>query len=326
MLDFFDLPTNQKTDQKIYTTSSGGFQTWQKPRGINLIDIFILGAGGGGGAGAVSAGGAFGGGGGASGNQYHCLFPAYCLPDELYVYVGQGGSGGIYSGSVAATSGTASYVSIWPAATANFIVGIASFGFFGAAGVTNSSGVGGSASAADTIGAAALAGLGISLCAVTAGNISIAGQAGGSAGATPTFLLPTTGLRVTGGTAGGIGATSTVAPKDPAALPTTTTGIFPTLPAGASGVNSAGQVNGGNGSNGIAIRNLNYFYGGTGGGGGGYQSGGPYGFGGKGGDGAYGCGGGGGGGIYSATLTNGVTAQPGNGGKGGDGLVIITCW
>jgi hypothetical protein len=319
MLDFFNLPNNVKLDQQTFIgnsdTAGSRWYDWIKPRGINMINIFMLGGGGGAGNGPNGTQGGAGGG-GASGNQYNFLFLASSIPDVLYFSVGIGGSPPAAAG--AASSGIASYASVYPNITTGHLLGIASGGGGGSG---FSSYAGGANTAADNITAAPLAGLGMNLCAAGVGNISLTGQAG-TAGPTTTFALPVTGLIVTGGSGGGnsAGTAAAASGANSASIPSTVTGTFPTLVGGVGGINSAGSVNASSGSNGIKLPGLNYFYGGTGGGGGGNSGGTPFGAGGVGGGGSYGCGGGGGG---AGAGTNGAG---GAGGAGGPGIVIVTCF
>ena len=55
MLDLFHIPSNTDST-KIFYANSGSWQTWQKPRNANFIQIFCLGAGGSGGSGGEGGG------------------------------------------------------------------------------------------------------------------------------------------------------------------------------------------------------------------------------------------------------------------------------
>ena len=313
MLDFFNLPTGSKGfNQQIFVgdsaTAGASWYSWQKPRGINMINIFMLGGGGGGGGGAAGGTtGAGGGGGGASGNQYNFLFPAALLPDILYFSVGNGGTGGT---GAAGGTGIATYASIYPATTVNYLLGIVSGGGGGAAGTAGgTTGSGGNVTGADILTSAPLASLGISLCTATAGNISLTGQAG-SLG-----VLPQTGLCVTGGGFGGqSGSTTPTSGSNGIGVSGIIAGsIFPTLVGGAGASTGAGA--GAPGAGGFnLLPKIRFFYGGAGGGG---ASGGATGS--AGGPGSYGCGGGGSGGTT-------LTSQFGKAGDGGPGLVIVSCF
>lgn len=305
MLDFFNLPTNQKGfDQQIFygnsTTAGASWYQWVKPRGINLINIFMLGGGGGGAPSSIGVG-YYGGGGGASGNQYNITFMASVLPDVLYFSIGNGGVGGS-----SPTAGIASYASIYPATTTNYLLGIASGGGAGVAGSTNvSAGTGGVNAAADSITSAPLITLGMSGSYTTA---SLTGQPGAGGGSSIT--LPTTGLVVTGGAGGGRSATSSGIAGGVGGVVGPGNLVFPQIPGGIA--NTSVGTSGGNG---IQMPKMLFFYGGAGGGG----APGISATGGTGGLGSYGCGGGGSGGSY----TGGSVAQ---GGPGGSGLVIVTAF
>jgi hypothetical protein len=205
MLDLSNLPTNQKVDQQIFNansaTAGAGWATWVKPRGVNFVHIFALGGGGGGGAGDTTGSGGGGGGGGSSA-QGLLLFPAWRLPDTLSISVGYGGAGGASLTSGAA--GIASYISIYPSATVNYILAIVNGG--GGGTYVNSGGAGGAGGTSATIATACLGALGHSY-SVTAGNVTSVGQAGSGSQTSVTF--PVTGLLVTGGAGGGLCSAAT---------------------------------------------------------------------------------------------------------------------
>jgi len=325
MLDFNNLPTNQKVDRQVFyaNTPSSGTQNWVawlKPRGVNFIKILCLAGGGGGGGGVAGTPYSYGGNGGNSSSQSIIIFPAWFLPDVLYVSVGIGGAGGA-GGLTPATgsSGVNSYISIYENTTANNLLTYANAGAGGnTQGNTNST-----ASVAPTSANAYISIMGQAF-ASTVGNIGLAGQVGflsNSAADGTSLTFPATGLIVTGGAGGGSysggagfsgynggGITGVGAP-------------FPATTIGGSGGDIT-VTTGGDGGNGYQIiPNLTYFIGGMGGGGAGIAAGGSTlsDIGGKGGKGSYGCGGGGGGAGFTGT-TGGL------GGDGGDGLVIITSW
>jgi len=310
MLDVNHLSQN---NQQILYATNGSWQIWQKPRGASFIQFFLLGGGGGGGGGQLTSGSRNGAGGGSSA-QCMLTFPASFIPDVLYVNVGVGGTAGPINTGLAG-NGTTSYVTIYPATTVNYILCQANPGD----GAQNYNAGGfGAAGAVTTIAQAPLAGLGFPAWGQAATNISLAGQDGTPAGnnANPggDITLPTTGLRVTGGTGAGGNAAAGAAGAAGGGITTIAGGVYPAQPGGTAGGTT---TNGGNGSNGFqAISNLLLFYGGTGGGSGGRNAATT---GGVGGAGGYGCGGGGGGGANT-----GGTASPG--GRGGDGLCIITWW
>ena len=91
MIDVFNIPSQQQQTYTLYAT--GNWQTWNKPRGAKMIEIFCLGGGAGGAVAAISIGGAAGGSGSGSGGIVRGLIPAFLLPDTLYILVGKGGIG-----------------------------------------------------------------------------------------------------------------------------------------------------------------------------------------------------------------------------------------
>jgi len=328
MLDFNNLPTNQKVDRQVFyaNTPSSGTQNWVawlKPRGVNFIKILCLAGGGGGGGGLAGIYYSYGGNGGNSSSQSIIIFPAWFLPDVLYVSVGIGGAGGA-GGLTPATgsSGVNSYVSIYENTTANNLLTYANAGAGGnTQGNTNST-----ASVAPTSANAYISIMGQAF-ASTVGNIGLAGQVGflgGGAADGTSLTFPTTGLIVTGGAGGGsytVGGYNSSGGNGGGI-----TGIGAPFPATTIGGSGGDTVNttGGDGGNGYQIvPNLTYFIGGLGGGGAGNNTSiSPVDIGGKGGKGSYGSGGGGGGGSSTGASASGG----GLGGDGGDGLVIITSW
>jgi hypothetical protein len=91
MLDFFHLLDNPKCNVKYYTSSTGDWFSWQKPRGSTFTYIMAAGGAGSGGCGWANVAGGGGGGGGASGSVSVNLFPSIFLPDTLYISCGIGG-------------------------------------------------------------------------------------------------------------------------------------------------------------------------------------------------------------------------------------------
>ena len=162
MLDLFDIPSATKADVQKFgansVTAGSSWHTWRKPRGISFIHILLFGGGGGGGGGFVGAAGAAGGGGGGgSSAQTNILFPAWAIPDVLYISVGVGGAGSTGS-TVAGSNGIVSYISIDPSTTANNLLAIASAGGGGGAGTAAAGGALGTAGAASAVNAAPLSG------------------------------------------------------------------------------------------------------------------------------------------------------------------------
>jgi hypothetical protein len=308
MLDINNLAP---TTQQIFTANLAQWQTWLKPKTASFVQFFMLsGGGGGGGAAAIESGN--GGGGGGSSAQSSFIFPAWAIPDVLYILVGTGGRGGNVSPIVVASAGTDSYVSVAPSTTVNYILCRTIGG-----GAGSSGGTGGGGGGATTIANSPLAALGFPAWGHAATNITLSGQSGSTspaegAGNGPTLI--TTGLRVTGGSGGGGNPRNGEVGFNGGNISTPAGGVYPTQSGGLAGAGT--NDNGGNGSNGFqAIPKLLQFYGGTGGASSGRS--GTATTGGNGGAGSFGCGGGGGGGGF-------VTG--GSGGDGGPGIVIATWW
>lgn len=309
-MNTFGLPESPLYERSVFIGNSSAagvaWQPWAKPKGKSMCSIFLVGGGGPGGTGRVSAVlDAPGGGGGGSGGQTNLVIPLAFLPPIIYI------SGGAAKGS---STGLSTYVSLLQDNAAGNLLAIANGG---GAGVNASAGSAGTGGLAGSIATVATMPLGWAFA-----TLALAGQAGqaGSTSSTGNDLtLPATGLRVTGGTGGGgLGNTGTSGNRGgnitALAAPTPFIGQ-----SGGSGP-AAGTDPAGNGSPGYNVSGAGlFYYGGTGGssthgsasGAGLQQS--------SGGDGAPGCGGGACGGALTASATGSV-------GKGGPGLVIITCW
>lgn len=301
----FNLTDTSINNQIFYAKGSTDFQLWTKPPNAKFVSIFCLGSGGGGGGGmpGTATTARRGGGGGGSGGFSLGTFSASQLPDLLYMNVGIGGTAG--AGGAAATNGGAgalSYVSVQPNNTAiNILLASGTIAATGG----NSGGNGGNAGVASTIWNGNILNA-LGLATTTAGTNGGAGAISVAA----TSITPTT--IVCGGPSGG--NTSTAAAF--AGGNVVGSGFLNTISGGALG---SGANAGGDGSDGFLPnlsspnKNMPTFF--TAGSGGGASVSGQ---GGNGGGGSYGCGGGGGG----AGFTNLVGA----GGKGGDGLIVITAW
>lgn len=101
MIGNFHIADNDLQRTWIYSAGrSTIYQTWQKPPGISFVYIIAIGAGGGGGGGRANDDTAlvYGATGGASGALSSCFYPAYSIPDTLYINVGAGGAGGTGAG------------------------------------------------------------------------------------------------------------------------------------------------------------------------------------------------------------------------------------
>lgn len=312
MIDLFNFTDISANHQTFLTNgSTNSWQTWIKPKNIGWVYITCIGSGAGGGSGSNVAGSnGGGGGGGGSSSVTKILLPANLIPDILYVQVGVGGAGGT-STLNNAVDGQLSYVSIDPSTLSNRVV-IASGTVAAQAGNTGTSSVGGTGGAGGTVFTSAvgtLSEIGIwqSIAGRTAANGgygtgggTVTGVAGG------TFLAPG---------AGGAGM-STGGNDFQGGSILATGGVLSFNVAG-------GAAGGGLGRGGyISMRPKDIAFasrkfpllmtGGSGGGSNGTISGG----GGNGGNGQLGCGGGGAGAI------DGGSGRIG--GRGGDGLVIIT--
>jgi hypothetical protein len=315
MLDLFHIPSNTDST-KIFYANSGSWQTWEKPRNAKFIQIFCLGGGAAGGAGVRGVAGSTraGAGGGGSGGIAKALYPAFLLPDTLYVQVGAGGAiTPFVTTGVTGNAGGISYVSISPTTTAVSVIAQSSTA--GAAGGASAASAtinnGGAAATIWTTGSSPFTSLG--LLTLTAGVV------GGTTPNANTGVITNVqalGSNIVTGGAGGGGNNQI------------TVGSYSAIAGGSvlsASVLLLSNINGGLTGSLIGTGNPgDSGYGsimpfcGTGGAGGSGQASGSSLRGGDGGNGWYGCGGGGGG---AATITTGIG---GSGGKGGDGLVIIT--
>lgn len=320
--DFNFLPPNFHGDIQAFMTANNGqgMQKWTKPRGISMCCMIAIAGGGGGGAGLTGASTTArgGGGGGASSGLSMLLCPAIFLPDNLSIQVGNGGLGGVNSGS-AGTSGKNTYIGYGAGLTAitaipNLILSSgANAPGGGAAGALTGNAAGGTVPSVisdATIGHSAYLGFTrylVGLVGAT-GGLATVGAAGTSVGsawnATPfspggggaSVSLVSTGLLG--------GSVSLQAALDFA------DGSFAGPTNYIAGGNGGGISAAGNGNSGVNSFKPFLFTGGSGGGS-------SDGFiGGAGGNGGIGSGGGGGGG--------GITG--GSGGNGGDGMAIIISW
>lgn len=291
-----------------------GVQTWYKPRNATMINFVVVGGGGGGGSGhqrtSGSAGG--GGGGGASSGIARFLVPAIFVPDVLYLYVGNGGKGGIFGvASGAGSSGLHSYISTCPPPTAGSAITNPNIYMNSGVNVAGAGG-GGAVGSAGTAGAVPTVAVVqphhiVGNWLATVGLVGFAGGAvTGATGGGSTAQW--TALPLTSGAGGGGIATTTEFAGGDIKMST----AFVSTGRLYVGLTMVGGGVGGSGNGNAGVKSLAPFLN-TGGGGGGTANAGIAGNGGKGG---YGCGGGGGGAGQTA----------GNGGNGGDGIIIISSW
>ena len=319
------------------SNTAASWQTFTIPENSKYIQIFCLGAGGGGGGGVMQPGtqSVSGGGGGGSGAVVSAIYPTYFLRETIYVSVGLGGNGAAgsavsitlgtppYNGLTGA-NGTPSIVSLFPDASSNtYFLAYADGGYGGPGGGTDFR---------------------------PASSIAVVGGSGGSATNSYTAPFAAIGAYSVSPGANGAGYYTTT-------LPVTTPSTY-SLSALSNGIVSGGGAGGGGGLTAIgydggsvygnnqlitvpgglgfngSVANTsakgndgtwNWEYmigtGGSGGGGSGNSINAFYLA--NGGIGSIGCGGGGGG---SSSGTGYASLQNGYGGKGGDGLVIISCW
>jgi hypothetical protein len=288
MIDVFNTPSQQQQTFTFYAT--GDWQSWNKPRGAKMIEIFCLGGGAGGAIAIVGTGPRSGGSGGGASGIVRGVIPAFLLPDTLYILVGKGGAGSTQNNTAGGVGGI-SYIGLQPSTSEQTLICKSSTS------TPSNSTVGATIS---TVSLSAFGNLGL--------FTAIAGVGASTGGSNPSGPLPgasqaalATSL-VTGGAGGGAKQSASFASGGSI---TSASAILTT------------QVNGGvtdaqNGDSGYGT--LQPFCGTGGAGGAGRQ--GDSGLGGNGGNGWYGCGGGGAG---ASTNFTGL-----RGGNGGDGLVIIT--
>jgi hypothetical protein len=294
MISGFSYLTQQQENKWIFYAAGNSWQVWEKPDACNMIHIVVIGSGSGGGGGyqriLIDAGG--GGGGGAAGGIFTTLIPAYTIPDKLYIQVGSGGTGGtnLATGSSAGTT----YIGLIPN-TANTSANIL---------ISNTSAVGGGAGSV-TGGAAGATATWSTPFNGWGKYVNVVASQAGQAGTTPSVDIERTGI-VSGGASGAFAAASTQVAgrsvtssyKQPSAVVYSqgqAVGVSGSAYNGPNLISPQPQFFGGAG--GAAITTTDTV---------------------NGGDGAIGCGGGGAG----VNLTGGSST----GGRGGDGLVIITCW
>jgi hypothetical protein len=180
MLDVLDRPSATKSLISKFTrpctVTNTQWETWQKPRGVSMVQILCIGGGAGGGGGFSAAAGnprGGGGSGGASGVS-RVTIPAFLLPDRLYIQVGAGGQG-VGSGGGTGGSGILSYVAVAPDTTVSNVIVLsgAAAPTGGGTGTAAAVGAAGVAGTIAVIGSMPLAGLG--QFDLIAGQIGVAG-------------------------------------------------------------------------------------------------------------------------------------------------------
>jgi hypothetical protein len=304
MLTEFNLPSDKKCDIKVYNYQSAGTQVWYKPPNATMVFIQAIGGGGGGGGGHSAAAATARGGGGGGGSSGHAsiLYPAFFIPDRLYILVGAGGAGGAATANGSPGSNTFIAMSDPYNGTLSQISG-----FLTSGSTVPGGGIRGTAAA---VGAGGAAGVVVPSTAFIHSAIAIynfsAGQAGAAGGAVAGAVGANTTISVAGQITqgGGGGAGTTSADFAGGGITEITNSL---ISQNRPLRQDAGSVPG---FSGFLLQKPFFSYAGAGG------SSSNSGVGGNGGDGGPGSGGGGGGG--------GTTG--GAGGKGGDGLVIIISW
>jgi hypothetical protein len=327
MIDYSNLADSAINNQVFFGNAAGtnDWYTWNKPKNCKYVYILAIGSGSGGGAGRRStSNAASGGGGGASGGITKGFFQADVLPDVLYVQVGSGGFGGtgasIQANGGAGGPGKITYVAVGPNTGTAYIV-------MQSGTVAATAGPGGTLSAVS-------GGVGETEWGLTGafGNIgqmsSEPGQNGGNGTLNTTNGGSITLTKFVSGGAGGGGTSASTSVSSGGNI--TGAGIVPTI-LGLPGVSVPASIyigpDGRAGyqtrmpGNSYTNRDPLIFTGGAGAGGIVMNSG--TGYGSPGGNASIGSGGGGGGG---ANFSNATFLKAGNGGCGGDGLVIITCF
>jgi hypothetical protein len=294
MWDIFHLADQSMNVQTFHATRASfaniTYQVWNKPKGVRMVSMILIGGGGIGGDGCSGAAGTNrgGGGGGGSGAMVHLEVAAHFLPDTLYVKVGNGGA------NMGNGMESAVFISMSPSVMLTNAFG----GSLGTSGFTTGGGAGGAGGSITALSnSTSYMTLTRYLCIP-----GVNGGAGGAhTGAVGTFAATLNSSILCGGAGGGgTPAANTNFAGGPV---NDATGFLATLAGGIAG--------GGAGFTGKFQRVPLCSSGGSGGG-----TNGTAGTGGNGGDGAIGCGGGGGG--------AGVTG--GEGGNGGDGLVMIMAY
>lgn len=276
------------------TITDNSWYIWNKPPGIQFVNIVCIGGGSGGSSGGSGSGALGGGGGGGAGTSI-ATYSSRFIPDALYIRPGIGGNGRTFVAANSGTPGGISYVSIEPDTAISYRL------IYANGGGTNTTSFSGASNAALIANVASCPLITQAKYTFFAGSVGAAGAA--TAGGSVSTLVG----NITTGGAGGSGATSGGGGN------ITGAGLYPTI-SGGTRVDGVGTS--GSGRAGLVFWKPFMLSGGSGGAGNLTNSAGANG--GNGGEGAYGCGGGGGGGVRSSTH--------GAGGDGGPGLVIISCW
>lgn len=325
-------------DLQVFNPIRTNWQTWVKPKGVTMCFMLAIGGGGGGGGGfsTVTNTSLGGGGGGAAGGVSKLLIPAFFLPDNLFIQVGEGGTAGqkgANSGSATTAGGQGgiSYISLGRS-TANPNV------LFQSSATAPGGGGGGASAAAGSAGTvptAAVATNALLQLGIFASNISnIAGGTGGlGAGGSITAYADGQIFTTAGGGGGNASAGAPGTANVGGSIVATgdyefiTAGGHLVPPAATAQITAFTLIQGGRlppdgnytGGAGMNIYSPFIFTGG----GGGQSTIDQVTAAGEGGRGGIGGGGGGGGSGHSPT---GQVSRGANGGPGGPGLVVIYSW
>ena len=302
MYGFNNLPN--KTDQNTFVfyanasgSTSGSFQAWNVPEYASFLHFTVIGGGGGGGGGGTT-GNAFGGLGGAPAGIVAVSIPTILLPKTLYLQVSYGGTGGqgnINANGSPGSSGSISYVCLYPEINPGSIL-------IQSSNVAAGGGGGGTSLSGQLV-------LASNIVIADVLNLKWLGIVGNTVAQT-SGVTTDTSVTYAGLLTGGAGGGRRALPGGNQTMTSINAYVTTTINGGAAGV----SANGSPGNNGYFSWKPFIATGGAGGGGGATGA-----FnGGRGGNGAFGCGGGGGGGGGATTVSGG------QGGNGGDGLIIIT--
>ena len=205
MIDLLHLP--EPDERTVWfpgqgaSTNLAGWRVWTKPRGVSMVSILAIGSGGGGGGGGVGGSGntASGGAPGAGAPMAKMLFPAWMLPDKLYVLSLSGGAGGISNNN--GSNGAASHVYVYPNATTNnLIISTNNGGRGGLASGTSQTALLGASAFTAPLGQMAATQL------FVAGTATGAGSTGATSSVTPVVICPGGGGGGKTSGAGGAGA------------------------------------------------------------------------------------------------------------------------
>ena len=306
---FSNIQSSQEDNCYVFTSSAVGTGNkrvaWNKPSGIIGLNILCIGGGGSGGNGAVVGGASTkaGAGGGSSGTITSVSILSMFIPETLYITVGAGGAAPT-SSNASGNVGTDTIVSIVENTTVDYYNIAIAFGGNGGVGTGGSGSTLGAGGAAVTI--PTIANMPIASCGIYS---MTAGQAGSSGGQLTvggsSFTLQ--GSILSGGGGGGSASSAGVLYDPGSTSVNQNINDSIRLPV----ISSSQSLVDGNGT--TLFKPIFCSFGGSGGWA--SDTGITY----DGGNGGIGCGGGGG----ASSLTGFAL---GRGGRGGDGLVIISCW